>query len=76
MRPILKLCCEKGRDEELSSYEKMPKRLVVYKKIFNTKILALVSAVVQYKTDKKNFGPEMFSGVLINARHWRGKRKV
>ena len=47
MRPILKLCCEKGRDKELSSYEKMPMRLVVYKKIFNTKILALASAVVQ-----------------------------
>ena len=47
VRPILKLCCEKGRDKELSSYEKIPKRLVVYKKIFNTKILALVSAVVQ-----------------------------
>ena len=42
----LKVCCEKGQDKELSSYEKMPKRLVVYKKIFNTKILALVTAVV------------------------------
>ena len=76
MRPILKLCCEKGRDKQLSSYEKMPKRLVVYKKVFDTKILALVSAVIQKKTDKKNFGPEMFSGVLINARHGKGKRKV
>ena len=47
MRPILQLCCEKGRDKELSSYEKMPKRLVVYKKIFNTKKLGLVSEVVQ-----------------------------
>ena len=34
MRPISKLCCEKGRDKELSSYEKMPKRLVVYKKMY------------------------------------------
>ena len=58
MRPILKLCCEKGRDKELSSYEKMPKRLVVHKKIFNTKILALVSAVV--KTGKKNSVPKCF----------------
>ena len=61
MRPILKLCCEKGRDKELSSYEKMPKRLVVHKKIFklfNTKQLALVSAVV--KTGKKNSVPKCF----------------
>ena len=37
-----------------SSYEKMPKRLVV----FNTKILALVSAAV--KTGKKNSVPKWF----------------
>ena len=45
----------------------MPKRLVVYKKICNIKILAPVnlSPVVQLKTDRKDFGP---------ARHWRGKR--
>ena len=54
----------------------MPKRLVVYKKICNIKGLALVSAVVQQKTDKKNFRLEMFSGVLISACHWGGKRKV
>ena len=41
-----------------SSYEKMPKRLVVYKKVFNTKILALVSAAV--KTGKKNSVPKWF----------------
>ena len=44
---MLKVCCEKGQDKELLSYEKMPERLVVCKKIFNTDILALVTAVVQ-----------------------------
>ena len=38
----------------------MPKRLVVYKKIFNTKILALASAVVNYNTDNKNSVPKCF----------------
>ena len=37
----------------------MPLRLVVYRKICNIKILALVSAVLQWKTDKTNFGPEI-----------------